>query len=338
MIYHIYKTDCYRASRVLMQQRWEKESIFIHLAKDKDYTKNIELGFFNLFKKIKSSNKEDVFIFHAQSSLPYLISGWIAKKLLAKKSNFVYDIHDLHEWNNNDSMFSKNAARFYVLDALERIAFKITAIKKLTVSCGLSKIMKERYRTSAPVVVRNISSQPRVGVTSAHRLERAIVFFGIKEHAPIGIFERLRDAGIEIHLYGRDMTREWLRELGMDCQNIKTFGEYFPNDLSFLNKYKILILHPDGESLNYKYSLPNKLFQALDHGLGVVVSDFFEEITDLFVNTNFIRSASDENVIHKLTEALESWGLDEYSNLMQKKEKLSNESILNYRETIGLIK
>ena len=67
-------------------------------------------------------------------------------------------------------------------------------------------------------------------------------------------------------------------------------------------------------------------------------SDFFEEITDLFVNTNFIRSASDENVIHKLTEALESWGLDEYSNLMQKKEKLSNESILNYRETIGLIK
>ena len=37
-----------------MQQRWEKESIFIHLAKDKDYKKNIELGFFNLFKKIKS--------------------------------------------------------------------------------------------------------------------------------------------------------------------------------------------------------------------------------------------------------------------------------------------
>ena len=55
MIYHIYKTDCSRASRVLMPQRWEKKSIIIHLPKDKDYTKNIELGFFNLFKKIKSS-------------------------------------------------------------------------------------------------------------------------------------------------------------------------------------------------------------------------------------------------------------------------------------------
>ena len=319
-----------------MQQRWEKESIFIHLAKDKDYTKNIELGFFNLFKKIKSSNKEDVFIFHAQSSLPYLISGWIAKKLLAKKSNFVYDIHDLHEWNNNDSMFSKNAVRFYVLDALERIAFKITAIKKITVSQGLSTTMATKYANQPPIIVRNISvteniNPPRI----ENRIDSAVIFFGTRERVPLSIISGLKKSDIELHLYGKDITKDWLKNYvsESDLSNVKIFGEYNPNDLAFLENYKVMILFaPENKTLNFRYSLPNKLFQALERGVVVIFSDNFEEISNLFSKSSSVISSDENEFIQNIEKILKN-GIKENveKNTIQIKflYKESRESYLN---------
>ncbi len=63
---------------------------------------------------------------------------------------------------------------------------------------------------------------------------------------------------------------------------ISYLGEYDPADLSFLMKYRYLILYkPEVLSVNYKVALPNKMFQGMAAGLFFVISPNFEEMKNV---------------------------------------------------------
>lgn len=288
MIYHLYKTDCYRASRVLMQSNWDGESIFIHLSQKDDFKKNYRLSLNTLIRLINRFTNDDVIIFHAQSALPYLMAALILRKILRKKTSLIYDIHDLHEKESYSSF--RNEVRYYGLGLLEKFIFKIKLIKKLTVSEGLAKTMALKYKCRPPTVVRNISSPPDSDVPALNpKLSNAVIFFGTRERVPLGIIKELQNSNIELHLYGKDITKDWLETKISDqeMQSVRFFGEYNPKKLDFLNNYKALILFsPENNSLNFKYSLPNKLFQSLEKGLAVIVSENFVEMIELFADVS----------------------------------------------------
>ena len=308
MIYHFYKADCYRASRVLMQSRWDGDSVFIHKSQNDNYKHNKKFSLVSVLNVMQKSSRDDVIVFHAQSSLPYLLVSYVFKKITGRKISLIYDIHDLHEWESSYRIIARSGLRFFILGFLEKIVFSIEEIRKITVSNGLAILMANKYKKSLPVVVRNTSGEVEE-VEYLDREKNAVLFFGIKERAPIGLLGKLNSAGVEVHLYGRGMTGDWLKGIfGNNHKGVKVFGEYDPKKMGFLNNYKVLILYPNDNKLNYKYSMPNKLFQAIDHGLCVVVSDYFEEILQTFQKaTGCIYDANDKNIQNVVLEALENW-------------------------------
>ena len=335
MIYHFYKADCYRASRVLMQSRWDGDSIFIHKSKNDDYKKNIRFGFLPLLRLIRSATKDDAFVFHAQSALPYLLFFYLCKKITGGKMQIVYDIHDLHEWESGYKVFAKSGLRYFVLGLFERFIFELAEIKKITVSIGLALIMAKKYNKRPPIVVRNTSSHVEK-IESKKRKNNTVVFFGIKEHAPVGLMSKLNSMGVTVHLYGRGITADWLAEVFEgSLEGVKVFGEYNPEEMSFLYGYKVLILYPAENKLNYKYSMPNKLFQAIDHGVCVVVSNYFEEILQTFQGANgCVYSAADDNIQEVVAGALENWTENSCDAGRAIKNKIFNESKKNYLDCI----
>lgn len=340
MIYHFYKADCFRASRVLMQNRWEEASILIHKSNNDTYEINKPFGVRHLLKTTINSKRGDVMICHAQSALPYLILGAVVKLMTRRKIKFVYDIHDLHEKEVNSASLSKTHIRYIVLSFLETLAFKIKSIKKITVSHGLAKTMASKYHSEQPVVVKNISTQPAATTISlSNRLNDVIVFFGTRERVPLDIIAALSKAGIGLHLYGKDITQDWLVSKigGGQIEHVKFFGEYDPDDLGFLCKYKALIIYsPDDNSLNFRYSLPNKLFQALSNGLVVVVSKNFEEMTGTFSNSASIITVDKGNFIYGIKRAIADRPQKDADMVLDQIITAHEENRINYLCAIGL--
>lgn len=318
-----------------MQSRWDEKSVFVHDSKSDDYSVNIKLSLLALLKLLRRALEIDVIVFHAQSSLPYLLISYLYIKLVGKKILFIYDIHDLHEWDLSFKLISRPALRYCVLGFFEWIVFSIEEIRKITVSNGLAILMSKKYGKPPPVVVRNTSSEGK-RLPFANRLKNTVLFFGIKERAPIGLFDKLNSVGVEVHLYGRGMTEDWLVNILRDnLGGVKVFGEYSPERMDFLNNYKVLILYPSDNKLNYKYSMPNKLFQAIDHGLCVVVSDYFDEILQTFKSAaGCIYSANDENIQSAVLEALECWTDDSCAQARVIQSEINADSRNKYIESL----
>jgi len=202
----------------------------------------------------------------------------------------IYDMHDLHEVKWIGSIWHKfrySLIRGWLLGFMERIVFQLNSIKKMTVSNGLACIVAEKYETEKPNIVRNISYFDEVLDVSTKSFENRLVYFGQKKRAPMEAFlDSVIKNGLSMDLHGRDIP-----ELNMgQCvfsdiggSMIQYQGAYSPDDLYFLREYDVLVLwRPDDSSLNYRFSLPNKVFQAMWFGMSVIVSANFEEITELF--------------------------------------------------------
>ena len=283
----------------MMQAQFDAKPIFVH--KTDQYSENqnipemissINLSYWEILKIFHQNRIVGATcIFHAQSSLPYLLFGVFLRSFMrSKKITMIYDMHDLHEVKWLGSIWHKfrySLIRGWLLGFMERIVFQLNSIKKMTVSNGLACIVAEKYETEKPNIVRNISYFDEVLDVSTKSFENRLVYFGQKKHAPMEAFlDSVIKNGLPMDLHGRDIP-----ELNMgQCvfsdiggSVIHYHGAYSPDDLYFLREYDVLVLwRPDDSSLNYRFSLPNKVFQAMWFGMSVIVSANFEEITELF--------------------------------------------------------
>jgi hypothetical protein len=301
--FHVYKIDCFKASRLVLQGAWDSNPVFLHKTdlvgiipagtNGDNLIDSRRLGILLLFRLLLADQVENgrTFVFHAQATLPYLLLSRVVLFLLKRKeTTLVYDMHDLHEklpvkgiWR----YIRYNFIRYYILGLLERYCFRDEYIRKITVSEGLSREVARIYRCDMPVVVRSIPQPERRKLMDnlEGREQKALVYFGAIAHAPLSLLDSIQKAGLELHLYGRDITREAVVERvgnrGLVCVDI--FGEYLPENMDFLSNYACLLFYkPEDNSINYRYSLPNKVFQALNAGLSLVVSENFIEIKELF--------------------------------------------------------
>lgn len=300
---HVYYVNIFKSSRVLIQSKWDNNNIYVHTiqgcvnASNSEKIHELDINFVNLINIIYK-HKNINFVFHAQSSLPYLLLTLILKKIKFKSEiGITYDVHDLHEKISANSIIEEiryNYLRYWILYIFEWITFRIKSINKITVSKGLSDLISQKYSTKCPNVVYSSGGvlYSARELNSNKRLENTLLYFGNINRLPIEIFDFLENNGIDIHLYGRNLDNQLESN---EYSNIQYFGEYDPQDLTFLLRYKYLILYKDNiDTLNFRYSMPNKVFQALSHGLSVIMSRKFHEINETFKEVNGAVEVIDE--------------------------------------------
>lgn len=275
-----------------MQSKWDGEFSYVHSPKRPLLERDEQLGFLTIFKLAASKRNKSTFVFHAQASLPYLIFFWFLIVVIFRINHkLVYDIHDLHEkddWSIGFKGFKTSLLRYHVFLQMEKFVFSIKRIQKITVSEGLAATMAVKYNAPKPLVVYNISLSDSSENNVVKKLPASnLLYFGTRERVPLNLIHEIHGCGCELHIYGRGITRDWLSEHVpeslLSC--VKIFGEYHPSDLNFIRNYAVTLIYSPGvETLNFKFSMPNKLFQALQAGASVLVSSNFAEMYSSFPN------------------------------------------------------
>lgn len=275
-IYHVTKVSLERSSRVSSQ---------INIFPDSSCV--IELK--NLRQSIKFLSKlnGDTIIFHQQASLVCMLLFLLFSLFKKRKNEIVYDMHDLIIFDY--AGFSRRL-RACLIYALEFFVMQFD-FKVITVSNGLAKIIKKRYGKDA-YVVYNFPLNYKVSNFTLKQVEsedRKLCYFGIidEKRIPLNLFKRVSSLskGERVDVYGYISPVSNFSFSGIDFLNYKF--EFKPSDMSFLKDYNLLVFVTDQDlNLNYKYCMPNKIFQALTYGMDILVSDFFEEIVETFFDAN----------------------------------------------------
>lgn len=292
--YHVYKTDCLGASRVMLQSDWEgRRSGFVHLCRPgrpAGPQPELPYGLKSILQLFRAASPQQqlCLVFHAQSSLPLLFAAYLLRWIygVSQYVTFVYDIHDLHQHEPYRSTIERlryGVLRYYPLRWLERWAVSRRSIRLMTVSDGLARTAARWYDCAAPIVVHS-AMQPRRSAGELRAMKRranALLFFGTAERLPFELIDNIGNAGLELHLYGRFDGRAGLEQkIGRSLpSHVKVFGEYSPADLDFLGEYNYLLIYkPDDLRENFIFSLPNKFFQSIGYGLSLILSPNFEEM------------------------------------------------------------
>lgn len=291
---HVYKTDCFGASRVMLQSEWEGErSAFVHQAlpgRVPGPVPEFSYGLLGICRALAAgrAGPAPTIVFHAQSSLPLMFFAYLLRYWLPdRRAAFVYDIHDLHDHEPYQSLFERvrhGFLRYYPLRWLERWALRCDAIAAMTVSDGLARTIVDSYGCAVPSIVHSALRPPLSSneLAARTRASGAILFFGTAERLPFELIDHLSQAGLELHLYGRFGGREGIeRRLGRVLpDHVRVYGEYSPTNLDFIASYRFVLIHkPEDLRPNFVHSLPNKFFQSLAYGTSLIVSPNFEEMT-----------------------------------------------------------
>lgn len=335
--YHICKFNPFKATRLYIQKDWDKKSVFVGVCsdncrvKEKDWNVEfIKLNFKNLFILSKQASVNDTFVFHMQSSLIYLLYVKFVLFFMWKKINVVYDIHDLHEKPiHTRSIYL--LLRFYILLCIEYFVIKILRTKCITVSNGLAKEMSIRYNVDKITVVTN--AQKSKIELYPDKKHKTLLYFGEDCRAPDeSIIKVCLDNGIKIDLYGIGFDSKKWKMLFDKYSNLKYFGTYSPDDIDFIKEYKIMILLSSVESTNYKYSLPNKLFQSLTKGVSVIMTKNFVEPLELFKDNDCavlgIEGSSD--IVYAVNHLENSYSYSCFKEIEQKLNFMYETSKNNY--------
>lgn len=327
MIYHIAKFNCFKSSRLQMQSAWDFEFIYIHIS-DKNNKLSKKLSFKGLKGVIKESSNNDVFVFHAQSSLVYLIIGFIFLGLT--KDKIVYDIHDLNIISKKFNYLTLRGTVFFILEFL---VLKLFKIKSCTVSSGIAHILKKRYYLSEISVVRNVSSEFFMHNSNSNKPLKKGVYFGAFDRLNQEFFTTLERNDLKIHLYGRFNTsnESTLINYALSAGLADYKGEYDPRDLSFLKEYDYLYYNISPLDLNYVYAGPNKFFQALSYGLVLLTPGGYKEMEELLQHIPGPLITMEYNLKNQLEElrCLDFVTLEKLASLVK---QLKDKSELDYKK------
>jgi hypothetical protein len=273
--YHVAKFDCLKSSRLAMQSNWDIEAIYIHKSNNK-FDNSYHLSISVLSKAIKSSKPSDKFIFHAQSSLIYLIFCCLFLQL--EMSKVVYDIHDL---NTFPKRIGYSLFRSWIMCIQELIVLRLFKVKSITVSLGLALIISRTYRVKRPSVIRNISVD-NLKWEKKPRCNR-LIYFGTFERLSDQFFNFLEQEQLEADVYGRYNihNENTLVKSALKKGIIHFKGEYDPKNLDFLHKYDFLYYNIEPTDINYRFAGPNKIFQALGYGLSILIPRGYSELNFL---------------------------------------------------------
>ena len=264
---------------------------------------NIRLFIFLLFSKV------DLIFANDLDTLP---AAFLAHKL-KRKSKIVYDSHELFtEAPELEGRFVKK-----IWERIEKMIFpRLTNI--ITVNDSIAEIFKSKYRKSI-VVIRNVSekfdwhelkSKKELGIPEDKEL---IIVQGSGLNVDRGIEEailamQLINNTILLIVGDGDVipnAKELVKAHKLETK-VLFFGKRSYKEMMQFTRYASIGLALDKpKSLNYRFALPNKLFDYIQANTAVICSDLIEikkivEKYDIGVSVNEISPKSIANSINEL--------------------------------------
>lgn len=214
-----------------------------------------------------------------------LLIGWVATNFF--KGKLIYDSHEL--WSDtNERGFPEWAKKVGL--SLERIMARDSR-EIITVSSGIAEEMERRLSVERPSVIRNVPEKADSESRSVLRerlniSEQSIVFVyigGILANrgceTVIKAFAAADCDEAYLVFLGADEIPEWaIRDIPSEVQaRIKLHPPVPPREVVQTASGCDVGIHAiRGTSLSHRYCLPNKLFEYIQAGLAVIVTDLPE--------------------------------------------------------------
>ena len=267
---------------------------------------NIRLFFFLLFSKV------DLIFSNDLDTLP---AAFLAQKL-KRRSKIVYDSHELFtEAPELEGRFVKK-----IWERIEKLIFpKLEHI--ITVNDSIAEIFKSKYRKSI-VVIRNVSekfdwselkSKKELGIPQDKEL---IIIQGSGLNVDRGIEEailamQLIDNAILLIVGDGDVipnAKELVKTHQFEAK-VLFFGKRPYKELMQFTRYASIGLALDKpKSLNYRFALPNKLFDYIQANTAVICSNLIEiqKIVEKYKIGISIETISPEAIAETINGLLEN--------------------------------
>jgi hypothetical protein len=280
-------------------------------------------------------SRQNTYIFHEPNTLPLLLVCLLLSLICRRKHKFVYDMHDLRELGVSENIRGKCGAAMYI--ALEWLIAKL-GIPFLTVSKGLAANAARRYG-QLPVLFYN-SPQKLVPDRAMRPAAPSVVYFGIihEKRLPHALLANCLASKIQVDIYGKlnkATDAEWFdRVINIISATGGSYkGSYSPQDLTFLKNYSYSLLYFPDERLNFRYAMPNKLFQSLHYGLRCLVSPNMQEAIEEFGPLGAVMELDESSDVAALLQNPPH--LDE-SGLVRRLAAMRAESRANFVRAAGL--
>lgn len=247
------------------------------------------LGFFELFVRfvLYSFRMKSVDVVHCHD-LEALPLG-VVLKILRKANTIIYDAHELE--TENRSLSKKTVQQFFA-NVLERLLI-VWADECITVSKSIASEYARRYGCREPRLVLNfppyvntlpqsnlLRSRFQISDTTRIFLYQGGLSYGRSISVLLDLFESEVISKLDVALifigYGNLESKVKSRAKG-SLNRIYFLPAVSPDEiLSMTASADIGLCLIENICLSYFYSLPNKLFEYIMVGLGVVGSDFPE--------------------------------------------------------------
>lgn len=236
-----------------------------------------------------------VLVFHQQRTLLILLLCYLFGR--SKNVHFVYDMHDLNELRVSYGTISRFKDRvFYSISYLLEWLIARLPISVITVSRGLSRIFYSRYKKSCtlfynmPSLSLKLVSQARVQDKSSSIEKVKVCYFGVLKDAriPRNLLNDLIKRDVIVDIYGTvdPVFKPQLEKMRLfEHPNIFYQGRYSGADIIttlIQHDYDYSLCVFNVNTVNLRFSMPNKAFQSLFAGIPVLCSPQLKEVLFTF--------------------------------------------------------
>jgi glycosyltransferase involved in cell wall biosynthesis len=278
--------------------------------------------------------RKDIAIIHS-NGVEDLIPAVILKAI-HPSAKLIYDAHELESERSGWPGYNKKIAAWVEQWFIRR------ADVVFVVSSLIGSWYQDRYRLDNVKVVRNIPDQSSNGIKSVENIRDRIgaeatdsiflyqgaFFEGRGLEAIVAAFTQV-PATYKLILLGYGRLEPYLRQLAAGATNIFFLPPAHPEEiLAFTKQADVGLCLIEDTSLSYRYCLPNKLFEYIQAGIPVLVSNLPElsnfvvsnkcgwvvaiearEIQDTIVNLNQAVLSSVKQQVGQAA-ALNTWQLE----------------------------
>jgi len=270
-----------------------------------NYLKRIA-DYFKSFKQLKNilkQNRYDTLIVNNIDTLALFKLSSLFQKI---QTQVIVEISDLRSHTYTNSFKSK------VMKSIEKFMFRF--VDKLIVTSP--KFYDMYYKTifkDKPFVLENKPLSNMI----PNRLEKVkndkiiigIVGLLLQGKPYKTLFETIKDNDrYEVHIYGKGVFEDLVKEYANKYNNIKFFGEYnfFKDSAKIYSTLDILYMPYDttNGSLNNKIALPNKLYEAIYFQVPIITSKgtYLGELVEKYNIGKIIKCCDTEELINELNK------------------------------------
>jgi len=231
---------------------------------------------------ILSYARKDVRIIHSNGVEDLLPA--IVLKLLHPRSKLIYDAHELETERSGWTNLNKRIAAWVESKWINKadVVFVVSGL--------IGQWYQDHYRLKNVNLVRNIAERTKGQVVATFDIRKRIqaaegdlvflyqgaFFEGRGLEALVAAFQDLPQS-FHLVLLGYGRLESSLKALAREVSNIHILPPAHPNEiLSYTAQADIGLCLIEDTCLSYRYCLPNKLFEYIQAGLPVLVSDLPE--------------------------------------------------------------